>query len=109
MRKLLLAGIGGAAVSSLFAISAVAAPENLGVPHTSPGLITLAHHAGGHISMHTAGPGPRLYPGAMFHEHFHDHHHHRHFFVAGVPYYDYYYDDSCWWSRRYHRWICPSY
>jgi hypothetical protein len=27
-----------------------------------------------------------------------------------VPYYDYYYDNgNCWWSRRYHHWICPSY
>lgn len=48
-------------------------------------------------------------------DHGHGHHHHR-FFIAAYPYYYYdngYYDDDygddCWWSRRYHRWVCSDY
>jgi len=119
MRNFLLMSIGGAVVSSLFAISAVAAPGHLGTSFLSARLFTLALHGGGHMgmhsfSMHRAGPvvrGPSLYRGPMWHGQVHAHRHfrHRRFFVAGVPYYDYYNDDSCWWSRRYHRWVCPSY
>lgn len=77
----------------------------------------------GHAMM--AGPrfshamgGPRFANrNFAFRSHFHDHgfrHHHHRFFFAGYPYIynDYYYDDydyGCWWSRRYHRWVCPSY
>jgi hypothetical protein len=48
------------------------------------------------------------------HGHFHGRDHRHRFFFAGYPYfYDDYYDgdygDSCWWSRRYHRWLCPDY
>jgi hypothetical protein len=117
-RKLLLTSIGGGVALALLAASAVAAPGHLGVPQSSAGLVTLAHHVGGggHMSMHmySAGPriaAPRFYRGPMVHAHnFHHEHHHRRFFVAGMPYYDYYYDDSsCWWSRRYRHWVCPSY
>jgi hypothetical protein len=27
------------------------------------------------------------------------------FGVIGVPYFSYD-DEGCWWSRRYHRWVC---
>ncbi len=42
------------------------------------------------------------------------HHRHNRFFFAGYPYFDDdydddYYDSACWWSGRYHRWVCPDY
>ena len=41
--------------------------------------------------------------------HFGRHHGFRHgrFFFGGPIYYNY--SPSCWWSRRYHRWVCPYY
>jgi hypothetical protein len=33
------------------------------------------------------------------------------FYGGGYVVYPYYYDygPRCWWSRRYHRWVCPYY
>jgi len=122
-RKLLLTSIGGVVALAPLAAGAVAAPGHFGA-QSSASLVTLAHHGGGAMGMHFSGPRgpsmqlrsvPRFSPRATFHAqnfpHEH-HHHHRHFFVAGVPYYDYDYsydDSNCWWSRRYHHWVCPSY
>lgn len=67
----------------------------------------------GHMG-HIGHMGPVGHMG-RFHAHDSGHHHHRHnrFFFVGAPYYDdYYYNDysdDCWWSRRYHRWICSDY
>ena len=123
-RNLLLTGISGVATLALFAASAAAAPGHFGA-QSSVGLVTLAHHGGGSMGMHFSGArgpsmqfrsvGPRSSPGPTFHAHnfpHEHHHHHRRFFVAGVPYYDYDYsydDSNCWWNRRYHHWVCPSY
>ena len=116
-RNLLLTSISGVAALALFGASAVAAPGHLGA-QSSASLVTLAHHGGGSMGMHFSGAsGPRMQyrsPGTTFHAHNfpNGHHHHRRFFVAGVPYYDYDYsydDSNCWWSRRYHHWVCPSY
>ncbi len=105
---LLLAGSAGAASGPFGAFQRLA--------QLSPSQITLARHGGMGIHMHSAGiAGPRISHGPMLHAfsspHVHHlHHHHRRFFLVGVPYYDYAYDDSdCYWSRRYHRWICPNY
>jgi len=37
--------------------------------------------------------------------------HGRGFRFYGGGYYGgpYYYGSGCWWSRRYHRWVCPYY
>ena len=125
-RKLLLTSIGGVGALALFAAGAVAAPGHFGA-QSSAGLVTLARHGGGAMGMHFSGAGvrgpsmqfrsvgPRFARGATLHAHNfpHGHHHgHRRFFVAGVPYYDYDYsygNSNCWWSRRYHHWVCPSY
>jgi hypothetical protein len=123
-RNLLLTSIGGVAALALFGASAVAAPGHLGA-QSSASLVTLAHHGGGSMGMHFSGAsGPRMHfrsvgarysSGPTFHSHnfpHEHHHHHRRFFVAGVPYYDYDYsydNSNCWWSRRFHHWVCPSY
>ncbi len=69
---------------------------------------------GGHFAgrPHFAG---RTVPGRYAGRHDHLHHRHR-FLFAGYPYFYYddgYYDDDyggqCWWSGRYHHWVCPDY
>lgn len=37
----------------------------------------------------------------------HRFHHPRFSFFVGAPLY--YSSPDCWWNRRYHRWVCPSY
>ena len=118
-RTLLLSSMIGAAVL-LLAGAAGAASVPLGAlqrfVQSSPSQITLARHGGAMMGMHMHSAtiaGPRISHGPMLHAYsaphvHHLHHHHRRFFVVGVPYYDYAYDD-CYWSRRYHRWICPYY
>ena len=117
-RTLLLSSMIGAAVL-LLAGAAGAASVPLGALQKfaqSPSQITLARHGGAMMGMHMHSAtiaGPRISHGPMLHAYsaphvHHLHHHHRRFFVVGVPYYDYAYDD-CYWSRRYHRWICPYY
>ena len=110
------------AIMLLLATTAEAATGSFGSVQKSaqstPGPITLARHGGSTMGMHmrSAGPvagphisrGPALHAYSAPHMH-HLHHHHRRFFFAGVPYNSYAYDPDCYWSRRYHRWICPSY
>jgi hypothetical protein len=113
----LLSSIVGATVL-LLAGGAWAAPQPLeGLRgSTSPNMVTLVRHGGPMMGMHMHSPGvagPHVGHPAMLHAyssphmHIHHLHHHRRVFV-GVPYYDYA-DSDCWWSRRYHRWICPYY
>jgi hypothetical protein len=51
---------------------------------------------------HSFGGGYGFMGGDGFH---HGHHFRAGFGVIGVPYFSYD-DEGCWWSRRYHRWIC---
>lgn len=102
---LLLAGSAGAASGPFGTLQKLA--------QSSPSQITLARHGGMGMHVHSGGmAGPHISHGPMLHAfrspHVHQlHRHHRRFFV-GVPYYAYA-DSDCYWSRRYHRWICPSY
>jgi hypothetical protein len=108
---LLLAGTAGAASGSFGSIQNSA--------RSVPNGITAVRHAGPMMGMHMHSPGiagPRISHGPVLHAYSaphigHMHHHHRRFFFVGVPYYnyDYAYDPDCYWSRRYQRWVCPSY
>lgn len=52
------------------------------------------HRGGGHAFAHRGGG----------HGFIRRHRHHGNFFAYGSPYYS-----DCWYSRRYHRWVCPYY
>jgi hypothetical protein len=134
--KLLLTSIGGALAFGLLTASVHAAPAQFGTLEKSAqpnSLVTLTrgHGMGGgfggaqfhgfHAGNFAAFHGDRFhgfnggrfaaFHGVRFRGHhtfFHHHHHNRFVFFVGVPYYDYYGSD-CWWSRRYHHWVCPSY
>lgn len=95
----------------------LAAHGGFGMRHAMIGHPMMGHPMIGHsmIGRGVMGPrfiGPRFAHRAPFHVH-NFHHHHRHFFFVGVPYpyYDDYYNDdlNCWWSRRYHHWVCRGY
>lgn len=95
----------------------VAFHGGMGMGHAALGHAIVGHGMVGHGMIAPRFSGPRIGHTMPFHAHnFHDHRHHR-FFIVGVPYfygYDYGYDydynyDSCWWSRHYHRWVCPEY
>jgi hypothetical protein len=58
-----------------------------------------ASFGGGRMAFSSHGSGARFFSG---------HHRHGRAFV-GYSSYGYYGYDSCWWSRRYHRWVCPYY
>lgn len=118
----LLPVIGSVIAIGLGTTLARAAPAHIGAPlqtgRSGGDLILIGHHGGmtmGHAGMgHVMGAprfgGPQAMHTMPFHGHAH-HHHHR-FISIGVPFYDDYgydYSDSCWWSRRYHRWVCPEY
>ena len=72
--------------------------------------------AGGH-SMSFGGSGPRFSSGHMRSSRdarsfaFRDNRRHRRgrVFVGSGDYGYYGYDYGCWYSRRYHRWVCPNY
>jgi hypothetical protein len=72
-------------------------------------------HAMGGPRFASRGFGPRAHFNGHNFRFAHDfRHRHNRFFFVGYPYYnDYYYDDysnsACWWSGRYHRWVCPDY
>jgi hypothetical protein len=59
---------------------------------------------------HMGGVG-RIGVGHGFHGgHLRHHHRSRSFgYYGDYGYDDYGYDDGCWWSQRYHRWVCPYY
>jgi hypothetical protein len=107
---LLLAGGAWAAAAPL--------PALQGSAQSQPSPVVVARHGGHMMGMHVHSAGiaaPHIAHAARLHafrspQVHHLHHHHRRFFV-GAPYYDYDYgyDLDCWWSRRYHRWICPNY
>jgi hypothetical protein len=72
------------------------------------------HAMGGpHFASRGFGPRAHFYGHNSHFAHDFRHRNNR-FFFAGYPYYDDYYDDdyydsACWWSGRYHRWVCPDY
>ena len=125
-RKLLMSCLGSAIALCLCVSGAAAAPghfglaqqhapqPNLVIPTRSMGHMSMGGHMGsmghmGHIGhMSSVGHIGRFYAHGSGH-----HHRHNRFFSVGAPYYDdYYYNDysdDCWWSRRYHRWICSDY
>ena len=112
--------VGGLALmygSSLATAEAVSSPIGELVDATKADS-TIVHmiksgHGGGHSSGYSSGPhasSPMAFGAAasMGSHHHHHHHHHGRVFVGSgfYPYYDY---NDCWWSRRYHRWVCPYY
>ena len=86
-----------AAVAALMYGSGIAVAANLA--KTSPAdtsLVQLVRRGGGG-GAHFHGGGFRIHGGPRFY--------------GGGYVYPYYYDygPGCWWSRRYHRWVCPYY
>jgi hypothetical protein len=121
-RKLLLSCFGSAIALYLSTFAAAAAPGHFALAQQHSPLVTQARMMGmpmGHMSMghighlgHIGPVGSRYAYGHRFYGHGPLHHHrHNRFFFVGVPYYDYYddYPGDCWWSPRYHRWICADY
>ncbi|WP_144061236.1 hypothetical protein [Hyphomicrobium denitrificans] len=128
-RKLLMSCFGSAIALCLSTFAAAAAPSHFGLAQqqhaAQNNLVIPARMMGmpmGHMSMghmghmghigHIGPMGPRHAFGHRFYGHGSLHHHrHSRFFFVGVPYYDYYddYPGDCWWSPRYHRWICADY
>lgn len=91
----------GVGATGMAAMSTAAEPGSL---------LTLVRRGGGMGSGHFSGGGRSSGGGRAFHGH--------RFrgggLIFGAPfYYPYAYpyyaygDDGCWWSRRYHRWVCP--
>jgi hypothetical protein len=82
--------------------AATAAPVQLGQTKSASTLVEQARVGGGGFR------GGGFHRGG-FHA-AHRFHHPRFSVFVGAPLYTYNYAYSdCWWSRRYHRWICPSY
>ncbi len=126
------------AAASIFlmaaAFSATAAPLDLGKAsgaNSIRGILQNVRSGGGHGigGMHIGGMGiggfhaahfsgrPRIIGRSIAGLHL-DHHHRGHrFLFAGYPYVSFddgYYDaadygSACWWSGRYHHWVCPDY
>ena len=86
-----------AVVAALMYGSGNAVAANLA--KTSPADTSLVHQVrrGGGGGAHFHGGGFRIHGGPRFY--------------GGGYVYPYYYDygPRCWWSRRYHRWVCPYY
>jgi len=108
--------VGGLALmygSSLATAGAVSSPIGELVDATKADS-TIVHmiksgHGGGHSSgPHASGPMAFGAAASMGSHHHHVRHHHGRVFVGSgfYPYYDY---NDCWWSRRYHRRMCPYY
>ena len=91
---------------------AVAAPSPVGALLGSAkiGESFLQQMRGSHSSSHSSGSHARssMAFSAAASMGRHHHHHHGRVFV-GSGFYSYYDNDDCWWSRRYHRWVCPYY
>ena len=72
-----------------------------------PGLDGKPHIGGlGVIEAKMGHPNMRMGHAAFGH---HFRHNHRSAFFFSAPYFAYDDSNDCWWSRRYHRWVCSSY
>ena len=103
-RKFFISSLGGALALGLLTVSAQAAPTQFGgLAKPVPIHNSLLTRTGGHGH----GGGGHGFGGHGFggHHGFHNSHGAR-FFWGGPSYYA---NSNCWWSRRHHHWVCPSY
>lgn len=101
------AGVAGKAQAQGIGATGMAAISTVAEPG---GLLTLVRRGGGMGSSHFSG-SPRFASGGRA---FHGRRFHGGGAIFATPFYYYpyaypyyaYNDDDCWWSRRYHRWVC---
>jgi hypothetical protein len=115
MKRNLTFSLAGPLALVLSGCGALAYPRTLGGPQqlvSSPARAAVdpVRFGGGHgfAGGHGFGGGRSFGGGYGFrgdHGFHHGHHLRAGFNGIGVPYYSYD-DEGCWWSRRYHRWVC---